>query len=281
MPKAYIYARVSKLDEEKAKKEGRTLHSLADQETHLRKLFDETLAPQGFELGAILFDPGVSAWKHELFSRPDGMKLQMRKLTPMGKLEPGDVVVIDRLDRGFRSSSDISLCIKYWEKHGVQVIIRQLQGMNLHDAVGKLIVTVLGAIAQFQSDLLSERMRERAAMARAQGRPTSGTPRGWRKSRTRDGIKVVPDWRARQIMALMLELNENKGMSPEKIAWELTARWSRLQGVSEEEIASLKNRQWHWEWSRQRVQDWMRTARQLRSEGNLYPSNGVFRRIYL
>jgi DNA invertase Pin-like site-specific DNA recombinase len=203
MPTAYFYARVSTIDQ------ALNGHSLKDQKRVLKRIYRRTLKPEGYARGPLLRDPGVSAWRFRLFDRADGQKLQMKSLSVVGLLEPGDCVVIDKLNRAFRNVKDIATTIDYWRKNNVRVIIRQFEGIDTGSAMGTFMLHIFGAIAQFESDMKSEMIRERNAIARQQGTPIGQVPVGWKikRSTTRGKPnKLVPDWRQRGVMAYMLEL---------------------------------------------------------------------------
>jgi len=90
----------------------------------------------------------------------------------------GDEIVIVRLDRLARSVADILATLELLEARGVS--LRSLDGIVTSGPMGKLVVTVLGAVAALERDLIVERTKAGLAAARARGqhlgRPHSLSP---------------------------------------------------------------------------------------------------------
>ncbi len=81
----------------------------------------------------------------------------------------GDFLVITKLDRLARSVSDLMVIIQDLESKKVGLRILNL-GMDTNTPTGKLMLTVLGGIAQFEREIMLERQREGIAKAKAEGR---------------------------------------------------------------------------------------------------------------
>ncbi len=87
-------------------------------------------------------------------------------------LDRGDKVVITKLDRAFRSLKEFLTMMEQWQKIGVEVHILNFMGgsaVDFSSPVGKLCVSMLAAIAEFERDLTRERTKEAAAYARKHG----------------------------------------------------------------------------------------------------------------
>lgn len=87
------------------------------------------------------------------------------------KIEPGDVLVVTKLDRLGRDAVDVSTTVTRLEKEGVRVHCLALGGVDLTSSAGKMTMNVINAVAQFERDLLIERTQAGLARAKAQGRP--------------------------------------------------------------------------------------------------------------
>lgn len=124
---------------------------------------DLTLHPTATNVDSpgVFADPGVSAWKVPLFSRPG-----FRKLWDV--MQPGDNVVFLAFDRAFRSVRDFNTTYDAMKVKGVTPIFVR-DDIKLGTAAGDLWATVRCAFAQYQSDILSERIREAFAIRRAAG----------------------------------------------------------------------------------------------------------------
>ena len=105
-------------------------------------------------------------------------RAQLRRL--LGQLEAGDVVTVTRLDRLARTTRDLlnTLAAITGKKAGFKSI-----GDTWADTTtshGRLMLTVLGGLAQFERDLIRTRTGEGRERAKARGvkmgRPTKLTP---------------------------------------------------------------------------------------------------------
>jgi DNA invertase Pin-like site-specific DNA recombinase len=81
----------------------------------------------------------------------------------------GDVFVVTKLDRLARSVADLMAILQALERKGVAVRILNL-GMDTKTPTGKLMLTVLGGVAQFEREMMLERQREGIAKAKSAGK---------------------------------------------------------------------------------------------------------------
>jgi len=81
----------------------------------------------------------------------------------------GDVLVATKLDRLARSVADLMMLIQTLEKKSVGLRILNL-GMDTQTPTGKLMLTVLGGVAQFEREIMLERQREGVAKAKVAGK---------------------------------------------------------------------------------------------------------------
>jgi len=81
----------------------------------------------------------------------------------------GDVLVVTKLDRLARSVADLMAIIQALEKKQAGLRILNL-GMDTQTPTGKLMLTVLGGVAQFEREIMLERQREGVAKAKAAGK---------------------------------------------------------------------------------------------------------------
>ncbi|MGW5268353.1 recombinase family protein [Rhodococcus sp. NPDC003994] len=88
----------------------------------------------------------------------------------------GDTLVVTKLDRLGRSVTDLHAIASELEAKGA----RLAYGGSTHDPAdpaGKLFFTMLGAMAEFEADLIRARTREGVAIAKAEGRMLGRTPK--------------------------------------------------------------------------------------------------------
>ena len=93
----------------------------------------------------------------------------------------GDILIVTKLDRLARSVSDMVAITEALKKKGVAL---RILAMNLDTSTptGKLMVNLLGAIAEFERELMLERQREGIAKAKAEGKYAGRQPTARRKA---------------------------------------------------------------------------------------------------
>jgi len=80
-----------------------------------------------------------------------------------------DTLIVTRLDRLARSSQDLHNIIAGLTKKGVKFQCLQQSGVDTVSGMGKLVLAILGAVAEFEGDIRKERQREGIEKARAAG----------------------------------------------------------------------------------------------------------------
>lgn len=93
----------------------------------------------------------------------------------------GDTFVVTKLDRLARSVAHLVEIVGALEGKGVALKILDL-GMDTNTPTGRLMLTVIGAIAQFEREIMIERQREGIAAARAEGKYRGRAPTARRKA---------------------------------------------------------------------------------------------------
>jgi DNA invertase Pin-like site-specific DNA recombinase len=81
----------------------------------------------------------------------------------------GDVFVVTKIDRLARSVADLCMIIARLEEKGVALKILD-GGFGTGGPEGRLFINILGAIAQFERDIMLARQRDGIAAAKAAGR---------------------------------------------------------------------------------------------------------------
>jgi DNA invertase Pin-like site-specific DNA recombinase len=84
-------------------------------------------------------------------------------------LREGDTVVIWKLDRLGRSLPHLLSIADQFRARGIQLVITTM-GIDTRTPGGKLLFSVLGAVAEYERDLIRERTAAGLAAARARGR---------------------------------------------------------------------------------------------------------------
>jgi len=89
-----------------------------------------------------------------------------------------DTLVITRLDRLARSTADLLNIIATLEQKGVALRIMDFGGseVDTKSPSGRLVVTMFGAVAQFERELLLQRQKEGIAKAKTEGKYRGRAP---------------------------------------------------------------------------------------------------------
>jgi DNA invertase Pin-like site-specific DNA recombinase len=97
----------------------------------------------------------------------------------------GDTLVVTKLDRLARSVADLLNIIGRLEAKKVALRVLSMSGTQTLDtstAVGKLMLAVIGAVGQFEREMMLERQRAGIAKAKAQGRYKGRVPTAQRQA---------------------------------------------------------------------------------------------------
>lgn len=111
-----------------------------------------------------------------------GRKVDRPKFTELlGKLQPGDELIVCKLDRFARSSKHGAGLIQELVNKGVRVNILNM-GIADNTSTGKLLLNIMFAFAEYEADMIAERTSEGKAEKRAtdpnykEGRKTIEVP---------------------------------------------------------------------------------------------------------
>ena len=91
---------------------------------------------------------------------------ELRKM--LESLTEGDTVVVESLSRLGRSTRDLLELTELFEKKGVHLISLK-ERIDTSSSTGRLLFTLMSAIAQFERDVIADRTSEGLNSARARG----------------------------------------------------------------------------------------------------------------
>jgi DNA invertase Pin-like site-specific DNA recombinase len=151
--KAFLYARVSTLNGQ-------------NPEMQLAELRDYC-ARRGFDIVGEFVDAGISGSKER---RPqlDAMLAACRK-------RQTDAVIVYRYDRFARSLRQLVNALAEFDALGIHFISLH-EGVDTSTPNGRLVFGIFASIAEFERELIRDRVRSGLASARAKGKPL-GRPR--------------------------------------------------------------------------------------------------------
>jgi DNA invertase Pin-like site-specific DNA recombinase len=153
--KAAIYATVS------------TAHNGQDPAIQTREL-EEYCQRRGWELAGCYVDTGISGSKE---SRPE-----LAKLMADAHRRRFDAVVVWKFDRFARSVSHLLRALETFKALGIDFVSLPEQ-VDTSTPTGKVVFTVLGAVAELERSLICEGVRAGIRNAKAKGKKL-GRPRG-------------------------------------------------------------------------------------------------------
>ena len=105
-----------------------------------------------------------------------GTKRERPELTKLlDRMTAGDCVVVESLSRLGRSTKDLIELTELFQSKDVNLISLK-EAIDTSTSTGKLLFSLMAAIAQFERDVIADRTREGLNSARARGR-TGGRPK--------------------------------------------------------------------------------------------------------
>lgn len=87
----------------------------------------------------------------------------------LDQLRPGDTFIVTRLDRLARSVGDLHRIIEQINAAGAGFRCLQQGGVDTATSTGKLMLAILGAVAEFENDIRRERQRDGIEKAKERG----------------------------------------------------------------------------------------------------------------
>ena len=110
---------------------------------------------------------GIDKWFTEKVSAKDTNRPQLQAMLEFAR--EGDTVYIHDFSRLARSTSDLLKMVELLQAKGVHLVSNK-ESINTSTPTGKLMLTMLGAIYEFERTNLLERQREGVAIAKTQGK---------------------------------------------------------------------------------------------------------------
>lgn len=156
----YGYTRVSTLHQAN---EGESLETQ-------KKIIIGYAQSKGLEINpeSIFVEAGVSG-SVEFKDRPEGSKV-------FSLLKSGDMLIIPKIDRGFRNIRDALNTLHELKQRQVSVHFIDLGGDATTNGISQVLFTILGAFADFERERISQRISEVKQVQKANGFWTGGNP---------------------------------------------------------------------------------------------------------
>lgn len=191
---AFFYVRFSSLEQSKG-------YSEALQTEAIERLFQFRLAAEGYERAPrVYLDAGQSAYKIAFGNREMGRQL-------LADVQQGDAILVYKLDRCFRQVKDSAATCELLRDRGVRLLACDFD-VDYTTATGTLMMNLLTAVAQWESQVKGERTRDglRSSLRKGKGDPRAMpyfcervTYRTRRVPVVRESFVDLIDWASRAI----------------------------------------------------------------------------------
>ena len=132
---------------------------------------DQTCSRQERDLRAFAKKAGYQVarvWKETASGAKDD-RAERKKVLALAQARNIDVILVTELTRWGRSMIDLLHTLQDLQAWGVSLIAQTGLQFDLCSAQGKLIASLMSALAEFERDLLRERVRSGIAAARKRG----------------------------------------------------------------------------------------------------------------
>jgi len=173
--------------------------SLQEQKKKIKAIAEYLAAGRKEKVELLMFvDEGVSG-AVALDGRPMGKKM-------LEAIEPGDTVVVAKLDRAFRSASDALDKADWFIASKVELILADMGTEPVtKSGIGRMFFTILAALAEFERERIKERVLEgRAAKAEAGGYVGGRPPFGFNVEGKGKDAKLIPDPQEQEALEVLI-----------------------------------------------------------------------------
>ena len=222
--RAALYCRVST---EEQVREGMSIETQLSQ---LRKW----AAERGYRVVGEYIDGG--------FTGREDNRPQLRRMMWDASKGQFDVVASAKIDRLMRNVGKLRACVEELRRLGIDYCPLDYPTLDT-TASGDLVLSMLGAMAQFESARIGERVRDVRQHMKAQGRLSGGrAPYGYRWDKEAQRFEVVDD--EREVVRLVFDLYVNHNLAIIPIVRELNGRGD-TRGRPMRSSGNSRRHTWH------------------------------------
>ncbi len=160
----------------------------------------------------VIVDAGVSA---KTLERPG-----LQRALGMLRKGQANALLVAKLDRLTRSVKDLGALVEDYFSSDAIVLLSVADSIDTRTAAGRLVLNVLGSVAQWERETIGERTAEALSHIRAQGQKTGGDiPYGF--TLAADGQTLVPDAGEQALLDAIQEARQ-RGLTQRAVVAELT-----------------------------------------------------------
>jgi DNA invertase Pin-like site-specific DNA recombinase len=117
-------------------------------------------------------------------------RMERRRVMALAQAREIDVILVTELSRWGRSTIDLLHTLRDLEAHRVSLAALHGMTFDLSTSVGRMMATMIAGLAEFERDLLRERVRSGLAAAKARGKVLGRKP-GQRPKADRYAARVI------------------------------------------------------------------------------------------
>lgn len=157
-----------------------------------------------YQLVDVIIDAGESAAN---LNRPG-----MARVLEMVEARQVEAVLIAKLDRLTRSVSDLSDLLRRFTRRHV-ALVSASESLNTETAAGRMVVKMLGVVAEWEREAIGERTRDALRTLRLKGMRCGEVPYGWTQPPKPPGAHqndpappLVPNYAEREMITYAREL---------------------------------------------------------------------------
>jgi DNA invertase Pin-like site-specific DNA recombinase len=182
---------------------------------------------QGAKLDEVIVDGGESA---KSLNRPGLQRLLL--LVKSGKVRS---VIIAKLDRLTRSVKDLCDLLELFDKKNV-ALVSVAESLDTASAAGRLVITIMGAVSQWEREAIGERTRDALRHKKSNGECVGNIGYGYQLAK--DGKHLEPEPKEQVVVAAIRRLRK-RGQSLRGIAATLNRQGHRTRRGTEWRLESV------------------------------------------
>ncbi len=136
-------------------------------------------------------------------------RAQRKKVIDLARARSINLILVSELTRWGRSTSDLIESLHELNSYNVSLIAQNGFQYDISTPHGKLIASVMASLAEFERELICERVRSGVAAAKSKGR-IGGRPQGGKEQKLASRIRALrAQGRSVNVIALELKLSKS------------------------------------------------------------------------
>lgn len=150
------------------------------------------------------------------------------------KLQPGDTLIVTKLDRFARSAGEGSKLIEDLIDKEVTVVIKNMGRMD-NTPTGKLIRNMMLSFAEFERDLICERMKEGKEVAKCKSGYREGRPKKYKRAQVVHALNLLQEGHTYKTVSEMTGISKSTLIRAQKTSTKIPRGASGLTNGKEAE----------------------------------------------